>query len=260
MTKYFEKYNWTALTVMLASRAVSETGASACGYGEQDKYQLGIKLTGKTDVFYNGVTYPYHSGMLLYLPKERRDKIIYRRNMIEGGCGAFVFFDSFYSLPPEPFIKPLNNPRKIYAGFCKLANLYHRGITRRLELMAAFYELLAALRDDAPPLGARTRLMQAKAYLDTHFSEEYIDFSIPAAMANMSVGYFRHCFADAYGQPPLQYVLQRRLDRASQLLAEGRSVSESAMQSGFADPNYFSRFFQARTGLSPTEFIKQKLC
>jgi AraC-like DNA-binding protein len=49
-----------------------------------------------------------------------------------------------------------------------------------------------------------------------------------------------------------------KIDRAQMLLAAGKqSVKEIAWQLHFGHEYYFSSFFKARTGVSPTEFRKQ---
>ena len=76
------------------------------------------------------------------------------------------------------------------------------------------------------------------------------------AMLNSYIGRF----AAVYGVPPLQYIMRMKLDRAKELLSSGKSVNETAAAIGFTDPNYFTRFFKERTGVTPTEFVRRRLC
>lgn len=52
-----------------------------------------------------------------------------------------------------------------------------------------------------------------------------------------------------------EYVRTLRLNRAKELLLEGHNISETAYQTGFSDPNYFSKCFKKKYGSSPTDFI-----
>jgi AraC-like DNA-binding protein len=62
-------------------------------------------------------------------------------------------------------------------------------------------------------------------------------------------------FKAATQQMPTQFVTQRRLDWAEQLLATIElSVQSVAERTDFADPFYFSRVFSRARGLSPTAF------
>ena len=56
--------------------------------------------------------------------------------------------------------------------------------------------------------------------------------------------------------PPAEFVLRRRLQRATKLLTKAAdlSVKEVAVMSGFEDPNYFAKVFRRYFGASPTEF------
>lgn len=51
------------------------------------------------------------------------------------------------------------------------------------------------------------------------------------------------------------FIRNKRLNKACQLLRETHSVAESAYGSGFSDPNYFSKVFKKYIGISPTEYI-----
>lgn len=52
------------------------------------------------------------------------------------------------------------------------------------------------------------------------------------------------------------YIRKRRLNRACELLHDGYNISETAYQTGFSDPNYFSRCFKKEFGITPTEYQK----
>ena len=53
-----------------------------------------------------------------------------------------------------------------------------------------------------------------------------------------------------------QLIADRRLQRVERLLLSGRetSVTEIALDCGFADPSYFARRFQQRFGASPSRY------
>lgn len=51
------------------------------------------------------------------------------------------------------------------------------------------------------------------------------------------------------------YIKQRRMTKACELLKEGNNVSETAYRTGFSDPNYFSKVFRKTYGMSPSDYI-----
>jgi len=76
-----------------------------------------------------------------------------------------------------------------------------------------------------------------------------------AAEASLSPSRFAHLFREQVGQSPQQFVEQRRLLRARQLLERtAMRVYEVAEAVGFTNPVYFSRRFRAATGRSPRAY------
>lgn len=51
------------------------------------------------------------------------------------------------------------------------------------------------------------------------------------------------------------YIKQRRMAKACELLKLGNNVSETAYITGYSDPNYFSKVFRKTFGMSPSDFI-----
>lgn len=62
-----------------------------------------------------------------------------------------------------------------------------------------------------------------------------------------------------YGQTPGQYLIDRRLEKAKELLKEGQSVTETCFDIGFESPSSFSTLFKSKFGLTPTEFQKRAI-
>ncbi len=82
------------------------------------------------------------------------------------------------------------------------------------------------------------------------------DLSVNALAARfyLSRSWLMHRFKSITGCPIHQYVLQKRLILAAQLLRRGESVGDAARQSGFSDYSSFLRSFRKAYGLSPREF------
>jgi AraC-like DNA-binding protein/mannose-6-phosphate isomerase-like protein (cupin superfamily) len=76
-----------------------------------------------------------------------------------------------------------------------------------------------------------------------------------AASAGYSVDHFSRVFAKVNGCRPQDMLIENRLARARQLLAEtGLTVGQIAGMLGFRDVFFFSRQFRAKTGRTPTGF------
>ena len=66
-------------------------------------------------------------------------------------------------------------------------------------------------------------------------------------------------FKKYYGQTPRQYLIDRRIDKAKELLVNGHSVTETCYAIGFVSLGSFSTLFKSKTGRSPSEFQNEQL-
>lgn len=96
------------------------------------------------------------------------------------------------------------------------------------------------------------QVWRGRDYIDSHFLE---DITIPqiAKEACMSDYHFFRVFKVAMNCTPYQYMLQKRLQLAHDLLVTRKmSITEIAMHTGFADVAAFSKAFKKQFQLSPS--------
>ena len=75
-----------------------------------------------------------------------------------------------------------------------------------------------------------------------------------AALANLSAYHFSRLFKAATGRTVHQYVLEQRLQRGRQLVAQSDlPITRIAVDLGFADEGHFIRHFKRRYGRTPGE-------
>jgi len=61
------------------------------------------------------------------------------------------------------------------------------------------------------------------------------------------------------GASPSHYHINLRMDEAKRLLRETKkSVVETALDVGYANPSHFAQLFRKETGLSPSDYRKQR--
>jgi len=77
-----------------------------------------------------------------------------------------------------------------------------------------------------------------------------------AAEAGLSPAHFSREFKRHTGSSPHDFVMERRLQRARNMLARGESIVLTALECGFADQPHLSRLFKARFGISPKAFVR----
>jgi AraC-like DNA-binding protein len=91
-------------------------------------------------------------------------------------------------------------------------------------------------------------------YIDKNFRSN-ISLKDMADLINVSPVYFANSFKSEFGISPKQYLLNKRISQAQQLLLETNlSVKEIAYEVGFENPNYFSEYFAKRTGITALSF------
>lgn len=107
-----------------------------------------------------------------------------------------------------------------------------------------------------PNQSMTTRIIYAKTYLDTHFTE---NISIQQVADSLYVNrrYLTKKFTSTYGCSPQQYLMNLRLDFADKLLKQGHSVTYAAIMSGCSNPSNFSGQYKQRFGRSPFSTKRQ---
>lgn len=79
-----------------------------------------------------------------------------------------------------------------------------------------------------------------------------VSLSDLARECGLSISHFTRAFRQTTGLPPHRWLLQRRVERAQELLRNpSLTLPEIALACGFADQSHFTRVFSATTGLSP---------
>jgi AraC family transcriptional regulator len=116
-------------------------------------------------------------------------------------------------------------------------------------------ELSGRDRPRALPTPAdRRRAVASALWIEAHAAEP-LDLHAMAAECGLSPYHYLRVFAAVLGVTPHQYLLQCRLRQAARLLADGeRSVTEVALDVGFADLSNFVRSFGRAAGTSPRGF------
>jgi AraC family transcriptional regulator len=100
------------------------------------------------------------------------------------------------------------------------------------------------------------RLKQTLAFIEEYLSDD-LSLSRLAAVAGISASHFKTLFRQSLGLPVHQYVLQRRIERAKDLLMQGKlSILEIALATGFSHQSHLARHMRRSAGLSPRAMQK----
>lgn len=97
-------------------------------------------------------------------------------------------------------------------------------------------------------------LRRARDEADRSYAGD-VDLDRLAAVARLSKFHFLRLFRSTYGMTPGEYVSQRRIERAQDLLrATNLTVTEVCHAVGFTSLGSFSARFRAVVGETPTQF------
>jgi AraC-like DNA-binding protein len=97
-------------------------------------------------------------------------------------------------------------------------------------------------------------LLRAKDLVDARYHEP-LDVPVLASAAHLSPAHFSREFRRTFGEPPHQYLLTRRLERAAELLRNTDwTVAEICAAVGLHSLGSFTTSFGQTFGLSPTAY------
>jgi AraC-like DNA-binding protein len=104
------------------------------------------------------------------------------------------------------------------------------------------------------PVPPARHLLRAKDLIDRRYRDP-LDVATLAEAAHLSPAHFSREFRRAFGEPPHQYLLTRRLERAAALLRNtDRSVADVCLTVGLRSVGSFTTSFGRTFGLSPTAY------
>lgn len=98
------------------------------------------------------------------------------------------------------------------------------------------------------------RIAKTVLYIRKHLNEA-IELEKLAGISCLSKDHFIRLFKKELGTTPLQYINQKKIEKAQLLLIkEELAVKEIAFQLAFDDYSYFNRLFKKTTGVTPQEY------
>ncbi|MCI0510659.1 AraC family transcriptional regulator [Chromohalobacter marismortui] len=159
------------------------------------------------------------------------------------------------SLFDAPRYFTLDDPLRNYLNFVVQEMSQPRHADGEL-LATTFLSCLHARLSTATTLesGRALNLDIIDRYIDTHIAER-VTVKDLASLACLSEAHFGERFRRHTGLTPYQYLLRRRLDRASTLLrTAGVPLTEIAARTGFANQSALSHAFRRHHGQSPSQW------
>ncbi|WP_248927493.1 response regulator transcription factor [Paenibacillus hamazuiensis] len=115
---------------------------------------------------------------------------------------------------------------------------------------------IASVRNHGTALAAK----KAIKYIEDHMFDENLSLQSVADELNLSVSYTSECIKEETGVNFTQYVMNARMERAKELMADPScKIYEAAFQCGYTDYAHFTKMFKRHYGYSPKEYRKRLL-
>ena len=209
-------------------------------------YGLSLCYEGQITYKQNGREYTSKSDVALILPMGESYEIIRKRT----GDFPVINFKTQEPLTKEIKVIEIHGRERIFKSFEEIKRLYVGG-GNRMKIMSLFYEILDSLTS------AREHgiLEPAIKFIYDNFHCENINNSLLAEKCNLSEVYFRRLFKERLKTTPKQFIITLRIQKAKQLLKEGREkISVICERCGFSSQYHFCRAFKESVGVAPSEY------
>jgi YesN/AraC family two-component response regulator len=220
---------------------------------------LSIRLSGSGDFETTATDFSVKRGDILYIPKSKE----YKQKTDGESIIAIHFINYSYNNKNDFEILSIDELEKVEEFFKEIYNHWkEKKSGYKYKCAAIFYELIYHLHNQEKNQGLNLSnhgesISKAVDYIHSHFRSENIDIHKLSKMCYMSDAYFRKIFKQNFDLSPKQYIINLRLELATQLLqSQFYSISEITSKAGFSDSKYFSKIFKKHFGMSPREFQK----
>ena len=129
-----------------------------------------------------------------------------------------------------------------------------------MTILAELWQIILRHADISAPTEEDPVSMRMRRFLE--YIEEHLDQDISleemAASAGVSKTEVLRCFHKTLQTTPYNYVMEARLSKAADLLAEtGLPVGEIASRTGFNQQSYFGKRFKEKMGVTPLEYRRK---
>ena len=131
-----------------------------------------------------------------------------------------------------------------------------RSALSQLILNISTYEPVISKRTSQKTLRNSNRIKLMLQFIQKHYSEQ-INVAMLADAAMISESECLRCFRNMIGIPPIKYLKQFRIQKASELLTStNETIAEIGSQCGFQDTSYFVKSFREQKKCTPSAYRK----
>ena len=213
----------------------------------------------------NGIWYPVEKGTLICAKPgdERKSLLPFQCSYVHFTTENPELIRLLSSLPPRSFLRRSAESLAVFREMITAeeedpAGLFISSCVFRLILIAAKHRAGLA-EGNGHDFPHRRAFEELEGYISHHLSD---DLSLPAmaARCNLSPIYFHRLFKNCFGQTPAEYVSERRIAAAKELLLmSDLSPGAISEECGFSSQAYFCYQFKKATGKTPLQYRRELL-
>lgn len=220
-----------------------------------------FKISGESIYNFKNCCLSLKQGEMLFIPKGSSYDVQRISDISEY---VLINFDADISNPVPMIYSVDNYPEQGYI-YHQLAKMWlFGGETGKFKCYSVFYNVLAFLSTKENPEYSYIKkfkvIEKAINYLHSNIFNCDLKVGDLHLICGISDTYFRKIFKAYFGVTPQEYVMNKRMSQASNIITSGEYnlISEVALSVGYSDALYFSRIFLKKYGFRPSEFLHEK--
>lgn len=230
-------------------------------YSYRHIYVLEYVVSGEGFIECEGKAYKVKAGDFYFLSTHHdhlyysNPKNPYTKIWINVGGRLMSDLAAFYNLQNGIAVKQMNCRKEFEAIFeeceqineANRANIY-QGVFKHIT------QILSQLAGDTSCDLLSPASYKIKNYIDENIQSD-INLDDIAAKFFFSKSYIINCFKNEFGTSPKQYIIQKKIETAKNMLLEtDMSIKAIAESLRFADSHHLSNTFKKQIGVAPIDF------
>lgn len=226
-------------------------------YENRPSHGFVYKYSGESLYVFDNKKIKLSAGEILFIPKGSSYEVR-RLNIGESRYAVINFSGEGGELYPKKFDLSASLDAA-YLFDRAIKSLIFPSAQGRYTALALFYELLAHISslEERSYFSSEKRQLIAPAlkYLESHIFDSNLKTEALHTFCGLSDTYFRRIFISVMGVSPKQYITNKRLIKAKNILDSGdySYIYEVAAAVGFSDPLYFGKLFKKHYGYLPSK-------
>ncbi|MBO5453439.1 MAG: helix-turn-helix transcriptional regulator [Clostridia bacterium] len=212
---------------------------------------IALRLNGNAKFYVNSKHFYSNPGDITFIPENTP----YRVSYTEGESIFIHLSDCNYKFPENITVPNTSFFRKEFEKM-----IYYYSKPRYVNLIkSTIYNILHCISENIFYDINDENFLRCLSYIDNNYCNANVNIEKISAQGFMSQSSLRRKFSRYMGISPLQYLNDKRINKAINLLMTTNiTVKEVAHMCGFSDEKYFSRIISARYNTSPSEFLTHR--